>query len=115
MPKPERRSMTAASPDGRDLLAAWTCDGKPPQDAMAQVATHPRFASAVVALARSAVEITASRANTAHASVDAGRYVAKLAAMWLDARDELTLPALKRLCAASGLLSPGRARVPGLS
>jgi hypothetical protein len=30
--------------------------------------------------------------------------------MWLDATDELTLPALKRLCVDSGLLSAGRAR-----
>jgi hypothetical protein len=41
---------------------------------------------------------------------DAGRYVAALCAVHLHVSGGLTLPKLKALCAAFGLLSPGRAR-----
>ena len=84
--------------------------GAAPTDLLHRIITHPRFAAAACALATSSVETIRSRATLSHASVDAGRYVAKLAAMWLDVRGDLTLPALKRLCAATGLLSAGRAR-----
>lgn len=103
-------SKRSAPPGDVDLLAGWGPEGAPPDDLMARVLAHPRFAAAVVALAGSAVATVRSRANITHAGVDAGRYVVRLAAMWLDVRGELTLPALKRLSAASGLLSAGRAR-----
>jgi hypothetical protein len=41
--------------------------------------------------------------------MDAGRYVAALAAIWLDATGELSPPTLKDICVRSHLLSPGRA------
>lgn len=41
---------------------------------------------------------------------DAGRYVAAMLAIYLDVSGGLTLPRLKTLCAAFGMLSPGRAR-----
>jgi hypothetical protein len=93
-----------------DLLDDWNAGGEPPDVLMGRVMVHPRFAEAVRALSLSAVATIRGRASGAHASVDAGRYVARLAVMWLDVRDELSLPALKRLCAGSGLLSAGRAR-----
>lgn len=93
-----------------DLLENWNAGGEPPDVLMGRVMVHPRFAKAVRALSLSAVATTRSRASGPHASVDAGRYVTRLAVMWLDVRHELTLPALKRLCARSGLLSSGRAR-----
>jgi hypothetical protein len=41
---------------------------------------------------------------------DAGRYVAAMCAFQLQCVGALTLPRLKSVCAASGLLSPGKAR-----
>ncbi|HEX3886443.1 MAG TPA: hypothetical protein VHW05_03010 [Phenylobacterium sp.] len=101
-----------ASPDASPAadLEIWIAGGAAPAEPMRLVLGHPRFPAAVTALAAASLEIIRARANRAHGSVDAGRYVAKLAAMWLDARGELTLPALKALCARTGLLSPGRAR-----
>lgn len=93
-----------------DLLVDWKTGGEPSGILAGRIMAHPRFAEAVRALATSAMATFRDRANGAHASVDAGRYVARLAVMWLDVRNELTLPALKRLCVSSGLLSAGRAR-----
>ncbi|HZZ70057.1 MAG TPA: hypothetical protein VFE18_17940 [Phenylobacterium sp.] len=114
----ERTSTLAALPDSATRpgaspaadLGSWIAGGAAPADPLRLVLDHPRFPAAVTALAAASLEIIRARANRAHGSVDAGRYVAKLAAMWLDARGELTLSALKALCARTGLLSPGRAR-----
>ena len=104
------RPRRPAPPYDIDLLADWGPGGEIPDGLYARIVGHPKFPAAVRALAASSVETIVARQNLTHASVDAGRYVAKLAAMWLDVRGELTPAAMKRLCAGSGLLSPGRAR-----
>ncbi|HLZ74627.1 hypothetical protein [Phenylobacterium sp.] len=105
VPKPAPESEANSRP-----LDAWVTNGAAPDNPRGLILAHSQFAPAVVALAASALEVIRARGNPLHGSVDAGRYVAKLAAMWLDVRGELTLPALKALCARTGLLSPGRAR-----
>lgn len=76
----------------------------------ARIEHHPGFDDAARAFATNLLE--ASERDPALDGIfkDAGRYVVALWAMYAHVSGGLTLPRLKEICAASGLLSPGRAR-----
>lgn len=75
-----------------------------------RVRAHPLFAKAARALAANSLAAGDSGKALAGIMKDAGRYVAAMWAIYLHVSGGLTLPRLKEICAASGFLSPGRAR-----
>jgi hypothetical protein len=92
-------------------LFDWDPGDQIPFEYYRAMIAHPRFAEAARAIGVSAAE-TGRRADPIlrYICKDAGRYVAGLAAVWLDLSGGLTLPRLKEMCGRSGVLSPGRAR-----
>lgn len=80
------------------------------EDAYSRVLADPNFGRASRALVAGMAELSDADRALDGVFKDAGRYVAALWAMYLHATEGITLPRLKSVCAASRLLSPGRAR-----
>jgi hypothetical protein len=79
-------------------------------EAYAHMRTNPRFARAVRRFASNMLAAADSDPSLDGLLKDAGRKVAALCAVYLNATGGLTLPRLKSLIAGFGLVSPGRAR-----
>jgi hypothetical protein len=93
-----------------DLLA-WNEQVATAEDRYARVRASPRYSDAARAFARSMLaQAEADRALDALLK-DAGRNVAAKCLAYLHVTGGLTLPRLKALCASTGLVSPGRARL----
>lgn len=94
-----------------NTLFDWDPGDQIPLEYYHAMVADPRFPAAARAIAAAAAE-TGARADPVMRYIckDAGRYVAGLAAIWLDLSGGLTLPRLKEMCGRSGVLSPGRAR-----
>jgi len=88
----------------------WNADGRIGSDSYLRLTSDPAFPQAARALATN--NLAAAAADTALDGIfkDAGRYLVALFAIYLHVSGGVTLPRLKTLCAASGFLSPGRAR-----
>ncbi len=91
-------------------LALWGREGADSRESLTGLTIDPRFAAASRALAANMLAVAAGDKALDGIFKDAGRYVAALWALYLHVSGGLTLPRLKQLCAASGFLSPGRAR-----
>lgn len=91
-------------------LVRWDIGGGDAEQRCAQVAADPRFADAARALASNFLAIGENDKALDGIFKDAGRYVVAVWAVYLHVSGGLTLPRLKEVCAASGLVSPGRAR-----
>ncbi|MGH6872132.1 MAG: hypothetical protein ACREHE_11555 [Rhizomicrobium sp.] len=76
----------------------------------AALARDPAFPAAARALASGMLALAQSDAALDGIFKDAGRYMTAMWALYLHQTGGLTLPRLKAVCAASGYLSPGRAR-----
>jgi hypothetical protein len=99
-------------PTGRltDLLA-WDDQVATAEDRYARLRASPRYSDAARAFASSMLaQAEADRALDALLK-DAGRNVAAKCLAYLHVTGGLTLPRLKALCASTGLVSPGRARL----
>ena len=90
-------------------LASWA-PTEDPEANYGRIMTHPEFASAMRALFRGKARAVTENRLLIGLFRDAGHYLATLWALSLDAEGRLTLPQLKSVCSASGLLSPGRSR-----
>ena len=95
---------------GSSSLAHWGDAGANSKQALEAIIGDARFACAARALAANMLALSADDKALDGIFKDAGRYVAALWALYLHVSGGLTLPRLKQLCAASGFLSPGRAR-----
>lgn len=95
---------------GNSGLLDWRVENGETDVNASRVCAHPMFAIAARALAANALKSSASDKTLASISKDAGRYVVAMWSMYLHVSGGLTLPRLKEICAASGFLSPGRAR-----
>ena len=99
---------------GRDSdiasLARWDLKDLIPDDVYEQVYAHPNYVAAMRQFSRNMLDAAASDRGSDGIAKDGGRYVATSWALYLHATGGLTLPRLKEMCAASGVLSPGRAR-----
>lgn len=91
-------------------LASWENALADVFGAVGRVAGHPNFPQAARALARNMLDLSASDPALDAIFKDAGRYVAAMWSFALHQDGGLTLPRLKAMGAASGLLSPGRSR-----
>lgn len=91
-------------------LKAWDLDDWIPDRCFAQMFADPGFPLACREISARMIAAAAGDVMFDGMVKDAGRYVAAIWAAYLHVTDSLTLPHLKELCAASGLLSPGRAR-----
>jgi len=93
-----------------DLLA-WDGQAATAEDRYARVRASPRYPDAARAFATAMLaQAEADRALDALLK-DAGRNVAAKCLAYLYVTGGLTLPRLKALCASTGLVSPGRARL----
>jgi hypothetical protein len=101
---------TKISTRGFDALLAWDCDTLISESEYQRVFSHPRRDAALRALSRSTLEAAACDRTLMAIFKDGGRYACAMWAIYLHVAGGLTLQSLKDLCAASGLLSPGRAR-----
>jgi len=88
----------------------WAMDGAGSDELYARLASHPHCDRAAHTLAVNMLDAAAGNEALDGIFKDAGRYVVALWAMYAHATGGLTLPRLKEICAASGLVSPGRAR-----
>lgn len=97
--------------EGTDIasLLSWAGEGSTIEN-YSRVLSHARFECAAHALAANMLEAGAENDALDGIFKDAGRYVCAMWAMYAHVTGGLTLPRLKEICAASGLLSPGRAR-----
>ena len=99
---------------GQDIdierLARWDAESPISPETYGRLARHPRFAKAARALAANMLAAASRDRSLDGIFKDAGRYVAAMLALYLQVSGGLTLPRLKAVSAASGLLSPGRAR-----
>lgn len=93
-----------------DDLQRWDFGDGNAESLLARLQSHPRFAAAILALAQSMLALGDADKTLDGIFKDAGRYVAAMWSMYLHASGGLTVPRLKEICAASGLVSPGRAR-----
>lgn len=91
-------------------LFSWIGEGGPGNENYSRMPDHPRFERAARALAANMLEAGAENEALDGIFKDAGRYVCAMWAMYAHVTGGLTLPRLKEICAASGLMSPGRAR-----
>jgi hypothetical protein len=90
----------------------WTFnDAVDPTANAIQLMEHPQFATAARALAAGTLDGGDRDPALATVFKDAGRYVAAMWALYLHASGGMTLPQLKQICASSGFVSPGRARL----
>jgi hypothetical protein len=93
-----------------EALRRWDVEDVIPDAMYAHVTSSADFPNAVRALSRNMLAAAARDRAFDGIAKDGGRYVATEWALYLDATGGLTLPRLKEICAASGILSPGRAR-----
>jgi hypothetical protein len=93
-----------------DDLIAWDCDTLISEPEYQRVLTHPRRHAAMRAIPRSTLDAALADKTLMGIFKDGGRYACAMWAIHLHICSGLTLQSLKDLCAASGLLSPGRAR-----
>ncbi|MDB5392508.1 MAG: hypothetical protein JWM91_14 [Rhodospirillales bacterium] len=100
----------ADSGDRVQRLMRWNADVVIQEDIYSLLLRDPRWTVAVRMLAVNMLAAAASDSALDGIFKDAGRYVAVMWAIHLHVSDSLTLPKLKAICTASGLLSPGRAR-----
>ncbi|WP_443749993.1 hypothetical protein [Asticcacaulis solisilvae] len=91
-------------------LIAWDCDTLISEPEYQRVFTHPRRHAAMRAISRSTLDAALTDKTLMGIFKDGGRYACAMWAIHLHVLGGLTLQSLKDLCAASGLLSPGRAR-----
>lgn len=91
-------------------LARWDLEDLIPDGVYEQVYARPNFVAAMRQFSRNMLEAAVTDRGFDGIAKDGGRYVATSWALYLDATGGLTLPRLKEMCAASGVLSPGRAR-----
>jgi hypothetical protein len=91
-------------------LSEWELGEPIPDETYARVAADPNFTIAVRALAANFLTLGSRDKALDGMFKDAGRYVAGMCAVYLDATGGLTLPRLKELCVRSGYLGAGRAR-----
>lgn len=98
--------------EGTDIasLLSWAGEGGSAVANYSRVSGHVRFDCAARALAANMLEASAENDALDGIFKDAGRYMCAMWAMYAHVTGGLTLPRLKEICAASGLLSPGRAR-----
>ncbi|HTT96722.1 MAG TPA: hypothetical protein VMF58_01620 [Rhizomicrobium sp.] len=101
---------TDQSIDVSASLMHWAIGGSGNEDLFAQLDAHPDFDRAARALASNMLNVAAGNESLDGIFKDAGRYVAALWALYAHVTGGLTLPRLKEICAASKLVSPGRAR-----
>lgn len=100
----------ARGADAVSSLMRWSTGQCIPDETFARLLAHPNLTAATRTLAVKMLDASDRDRALDGIFKDAGRYVAATLVVYLDAAGELTLPKLKALCAASGLLSPGRAR-----
>ncbi len=93
-----------------DDLIAWDCDTLISESEYQRVFAHPRRHAAMRAIPRSTLDAALADKTLMGIFKDGGRYACAMWAIHLHVSGGLTLQSLKDLCAASGLLSPGRAR-----
>ena len=79
--------------------------------AIDRLGRHPRLPEAVAAMASGMLAVAEAEQELDTVFKDGGRYFGAMAAFHLHESEGLTLPRLKALCARSGMLSPGRARL----
>lgn len=91
-------------------LLSWAEEGGSAVENYSRVSGHMHFDCAAHALAANMLKAGAENEALDGIFKDAGRYVCAMWAMYAHVTGGLTLPRLKEICAASGLLSPGRAR-----
>lgn len=91
-------------------LDRWIIDGQIPDHCYTELFEDPRFPEACRALSLRMLEAAARDKAVDGMVKDAGRYAAATWTVYLHVTGGLTLPRLKELCRASGILSPGRAR-----
>jgi hypothetical protein len=91
-------------------LMSWADEDGLGTESSARMAGQPGFDRAAHALAANMLDAGAGNDALDGIFKDAGRYVCAMWAMYAHVTGGLTLPRLKEICAASGLLSPGRAR-----
>jgi hypothetical protein len=91
-------------------LMRWAVGGAGDEAAFARLDAHPAFDRAARTLASNMLDAAAGNDALDGIFKDAGRYVAALWALYAHVTGGLTLPRLKDICAASKLVSPGRAR-----
>ena len=92
------------------LPYAWNSALDPTANILRLMA-QPQFPAAARALAAVTLDGTDSNPGLATVFKDAGRYVAAMWTLYLHAGGGMTLPQLKQICASSGYVSPGRARL----
>ncbi len=80
------------------------------QERFAAFLEHPRICEAARFQSRGMLALAAGDKALDGIVKDVGRFAATMIAVYLHATGGLTLPRLKTLCSASGLISPGRAR-----
>ncbi|MGH8317053.1 MAG: hypothetical protein ACREUL_03625 [Steroidobacteraceae bacterium] len=93
-----------------DLLA-WDVRGATAEDRYARLRESPRYSDAARAFARAMLAQAEADRLLDGVLKDAGRNVAAKCLAYLHVTGGLTLPRLKALCASTGLVSPGRARM----
>jgi hypothetical protein len=92
-------------------LAAWDARSATAEDRYARLRAHPRYPDAARAFARAMLAQAEADRLLDGVLKDAGRNVAAKCLAYLHVTGGLTLPRLKALCASTGLVSPGRARM----
>ena len=96
--------------DAVKRLMRWNADGMIDADIYGLFLSHPRWAEAIRTFAINLLDAASRDSALDGIFKDAGRYVAAMWAIQLHLTGGLTVPKLKTICTASGLLSPGRAR-----
>jgi hypothetical protein len=91
-------------------LESWVAGARIPESLYTRMIAHPAYPAAARALAANMMAAGDSDKALDGIFKDAGRYLAAMLAMYLHVSGGLTLPRLKEICAATGFLSPGRAR-----
>ena len=91
-------------------LERWRLNDVIPEDRIAEVVAHPMFSAAARTLSTRMLQAAAADKALDGMVKDVGRYTATNWAVQLHVSGGLTLPGLKQVCEASGLVSPGRAR-----
>src|ERR1700710_372784 len=98
--------------DSKDEIASlrqWIVGGEIPEAISSRLTSDPRLPDAIHALAVNGLHASGNDKALDGICKDAGRYFAGMLVVYLHAIDQLTLPNLKAYCAATKLLSPGRA------
>jgi hypothetical protein len=91
-------------------LKDWDVEDRIPDALYERAYADPDFPRAIRAMSSAMLDAAAEDRALDAIAKDGGRYVATVWALYLDATGGLTLPRLKEISTASGLLSPGRAR-----